>query len=243
MTSRTKQILAMSNSSAFFVEAPETPLLAQYLIGLTGKETPVIVHVGAANGDSSEKASKFFSLAHRAGFEPRHLNLFALEDGDPNTFFAGADAIYIDGGSTRNLRALLNEWSADEALRRAYEDGLVISGASAGANILFEWGMTDSIKTQIEATAGLGLLRGSASVHANVRSDRNEALDRHLAGANAAYPAYMLDDFTALHFNENNLQCAISTLPEAKVHSDNGNGERVAQPMTLLADEDAIDTI
>ena len=86
-----KQILAMSNSSAFFVEPPDPPCLARYLVGLTGKERPVIVHVGAANGDSSEKVSKFCDLGRRAGFCPRHFNLFALENDDPDTFFAGAD--------------------------------------------------------------------------------------------------------------------------------------------------------
>ncbi len=235
MAKKPMQILAMSNSSAFFVEPPGEPAFARYLVSLTQKSKPVIVHVGAANGDSSEKANKFFSLAQRTGFEPRHLNLFSLEDGDPDTFFAGADAIYIDGGSTRNLKALLREWSADTALRRAYENGVVISGASAGANIMFEWGMTDSIKTQIEATPGLGLLRGSISVHANVRSDRNEALEQHLAGPGAAYPAYMLDDFTALHFSESKLHGAVTARPTAKVHADNGNGERRSLAMAQLA--------
>lgn len=210
-------ILAMSNSSAFFIEPPDTPRLARYLVGLTGKERPVVVHVGAANGDSSEKVSKFFDLGRRAGFDPRHLNLFALEDDDPRTFFAGADAIYIDGGSTRNLRALLLEWSADVALRSAYRSGVVLSGASAGANILFEWGMTDSVRTRIEAMRGIGLLKGTISVHSDARSDRGEALERHLRGGDATYPAYALDDGTALHFEDGVLARAVSVTSGARV--------------------------
>tara|TARA_A100001391_G_scaffold129004_1_gene88292 strand:+ start:576 stop:1304 length:729 start_codon:yes stop_codon:yes gene_type:complete len=220
-----KQILAMSNSSAFFVEPPDTPCLARYLVGLTGKERPVIVHVGAANGDSSEKVSKFCDLGRRAGFCPRHFNLFALENDDPDTFFAGADAVYVDGGSTRNLRALLREWSADDALRRAYEKGVVLSGASAGANIMFDWGMTDSVKTRIEAIRGMGMLKGTISVHSDARSDRVEALERHLRGADATYPAYALDDGTALHFEDGAFTRAIAVKTGACVAvNERGDG-------------------
>ena len=225
-----KQILAMSNSSAFFVEPPDPPCLARYLVGLTGKERPVIVHVGAANGDSSEKVSKFCDLGRRAGFDPRHLNLFALEDDNPDRFFKGADAVYVDGGSTRNLRTLLREWSADDALRRAYERGVVLSGASAGANIMFEWGMTDSVKTRIEAIRGIGLLKGTISVHSDARSDRGEALERHLRGADATYPAYALEDGTALHFEDNAFARALAIKTGARVSIDEyGNGATPAQ--------------
>ncbi len=238
-----RHILAISNSAALFVETWQPPHMARYLIGLTGKERPVICHIGAANGDSVEKSGRFFALAQRAGFEARHLNLFALEEGDPDRFFSGVDAIYLDGGSTRNLRAILREWSADTALRRAYEAGIVVAGASAGANILFEWGMTDSIKTRIEPTRGLGLLKGSVSVHANARSDRNEALQRHLGGPDASFPAYSLDDGTALHFRNDAQFCAIATDCEAQVHRDIGNGEAVAVHVTVLSEIIETDTI
>ncbi len=238
-----KQILAISNSAALFVDAWETPYLARYLVGLTNKTHPVICHVGAANGDSPEKSGRFFALAQRAGFDARHLNLFALEEGDPDTFFRGVDAIYLDGGSTRNLRAILKEWSADVALKDAYEQQVVIAGASAGANILFEWGMTDSIKTKIEATPGLGLVRGSLSVHADIRSDRNEALNRHLAGPDAAFPAYSLDEGTALHFCDNELYRAVSICSEAKVLRGFGDMRMESYPTATLPGDIAHDTI
>ncbi len=243
MAAGTKHILAMSNSSAFFVEPTQPPYLAQYLVELTCKNDPVIVHVGAANGDSSEKAGKFFALAKRASFEPRHLNLFALDDGDPQTFFADADAIYIDGGSTRNLKALLSEWSADEALRRAYESGVVISGASAGANIVFQWGMTDSIKTRIEPVRGLGLINGTVSVHSDARLDRGEALERHLQGKDAEYPAYALEEGTALHFLGGTLHRTISAKRNAGVTVDRDGKGMVSLPIEHIARHAVSDTL
>ncbi|MBV7257964.1 Type 1 glutamine amidotransferase-like domain-containing protein [Erythrobacter crassostreae] len=235
MAKNTRHILAMSNSSAFFAEPSTTPVLAKYLMGLTGKDRPTIVHVGAANGDSAEKSGKFFALAQIAGFEPRHLNLFALEDGNPETFFTGADAIYIDGGSTRNLRALLKEWSADKALKRAYKNGVVLSGASAGANILFEWGMTDSVKTRIEATRGLGILKGTMSVHSDVREDRGEALEKHLNGIDATYPAYAINDGTALHFENEVLHHAISLNESANMGVDENGEGLIPHPVSQIS--------
>ena len=212
-----RQALMLSNSSALFVEQWQDPVLAKHIVGLIGKPHPVICHIGAANGDSPAKTDKFYALAMRVGFEPRHLNLFALEDDKPDTFFDGVDGIYIDGGSTRNLRDLLKELYADRALRDAYNSGQVIIGASAGANIMFEWGMTDSVRTRIEPTRGLGLLPGSISVHSDVRADRVESFARYLASADARFPAYALDDGTCLHFvNEALAQCVTSN-PNAQV--------------------------
>lgn len=235
MTRPNRQILAMSNSSALFVDPDEPPVFAQYLMAMTGRERPVICHVGAANGDSSEKSEKFFALSKRAGFEPRHLNLFALDDGDSDTFFNEVDAIYIDGGSTRNLRALLREWSADDAVRSAYRRGVVVSGASAGANILFDWGITDSVKTRIEATRGMGVLPGTISVHSDVRADRGEALERHLLGEHACFPAYALNDGTALHFENEVLKRAITSGRSGRALLDERGSRRLELPLVSLA--------
>lgn len=195
----------------------------------------MICHVGAANGDSSEKSEKFFALSKRAGFEPRHLNLFALEDGDSEAFFDKVDAIYIDGGSTRNLRALLREWSADDAIRGAYYRGVIVSGASAGANILFDWGITDSVKTRIEATQGMGVLPGTISVHSDVRADRGEALEKHLRGEHASFPAYALNDGTALHFEDGELKRAITTYQGGKALLIESEERRAELALTDLA--------
>lgn len=235
MTRTNRQILAMSNSSALFVEPDERPVFAHYLMAMTGKERPVICYVGAANGDSSEKSEKFFALSKRAGFEPRHLNLFALDDGDPDTFFDEVDAIYIDGGSTRNLRALLREWSADDAIRSAYRCGVVVSGASAGANILFDWGITDSVKTRIEATRGMAVLPGTMSVHSDVRADRGEALEKHLRSEHASFPAYTLNDGTALHFEDGALKRAITTDQGGEAFLIESEERRLALALTVLA--------
>ncbi|MXO69398.1 hypothetical protein GRI72_11240 [Altererythrobacter marinus] len=135
-----RNFLAISDSSSFFVAGWKEPACLRYLVEMAGVSRPTIVFVGAANGDCANKQAQFFRLAERAAFVPRTLSLFALADDRPETFFAGADAIYVDGGSTRNLIALMREWGADRALIDAYRAGVPVAGASAGANLMFEWG-------------------------------------------------------------------------------------------------------
>ncbi len=195
-----QQFLAISDSPSFFVQQWKEPFYLRQLKAMTGRDEPRIVFVGAANGDSVDKQVMFYKLADRVPFRPAVLSLFALNDDNPESFFAGADAIYIDGGSTRNLLALLREWGADQALRSAYADGVVIAGASAGANLMFEWGMTDSVRTRIDAVAGMGLVKGSISVHHNVRRDRQEAFKRHLGAMDDLTPSYILCDGAAIRF-------------------------------------------
>ncbi|MEM1051567.1 MAG: Type 1 glutamine amidotransferase-like domain-containing protein [Pseudomonadota bacterium] len=208
--SAASQALAISNSSALFDDASENAVMGNYILEMIGCSKPVVCHVGAANGDSIERADRFFSLAKRIGFQPQHLNLFDLNDGDPTSFFRDVDAIYIDGGSTRNLKALLKEWQADRALAEAYAAGIPLVGASAGANILFEWGMTDSVRTKIAPVQGLGLIEGSISVHSNVRKDRVVAFKDHMSSPQAKFPAYSLNDGAALHFIDGVLAAVVS---------------------------------
>jgi peptidase E len=200
-----RNFLAISDSSSFFVAGWKEPACLRYLVEMAGVSRPTIVFVGAANGDCANKQAQFFRLAERAAFVPRTLSLFALVDDRPETFFAGADAIYVDGGSTRNLIALMREWGADRALIDAYRAGVPVAGASAGANLMFEWGLTDSVVTRIDPIRGLGAIPGTVSVHHSTRPDRARALARHMACQPEGAPACLLDDGEFAHFRNEKL--------------------------------------
>lgn len=149
-------------------------------------------------------------LAARTKCRPSVLSFFDLMGDRPDRFFADVDIIFIDGGSTRNLLAILQEWNAADALRDAYERGVVIAGASAGASILFDWCMTDSVKTEIRPLPGLGFLSGSICVHHGARKDRQEQFAQFLKSDQAAFPAFALDDGVALQFIDGVLEGGLS---------------------------------
>ena len=195
-----RHFLAISDSASLFVPAWKPPACLEYLIGMTETECPTIVFVGAANGDSAAKQALFYGMADRVAFTPRVLSLFSLSDDRPERMFAGADAIYIDGGSTRNLLALMREWRADEALADSYRAGIPVAGASAGANLMFEWGLTDSVLTRIDPLAGLGLIPGTISVHHSTRPDRPAAFEKLMETQPEGAPRYLLKDGQFAHF-------------------------------------------
>jgi peptidase E len=197
-----RQAFCISDSASLFVPEWEEPLLARALVALTPKASPTVCYVGAAKGDQPERILAFYQLAQRVGFTPGTLNLFTLTTDDPDAYFADADIIYVDGGSTRNLMVLLREWGADRAIRSAYDRGVVLAGASAGANMMFEWGLTDSVRTRIDPIAGLGILPGTIGIHHDSHPRRPEALAAFLDDPRATGPVFTIDDGVALHFLE-----------------------------------------
>ena len=87
--------------------------------------------------------------------------------------FAAADLIYIGGGDTLFM---LDHWKTDGLLDRilaAYRSGVVIAGLSAGAICWFEEMYTDSavdgVPTPYSFHPGLGVLKGGACPHYNLR--------------------------------------------------------------------------
>ena len=190
--------------------------MLDYILDTPGCANPVVRYVGAAKGDQPQRISAFYSLADRAQFRPEVMSFFELEDGDPASFFEGADIVFIDGGSTRNLLAILREWDAISALKQAYREGTVIVGASAGASMMFEWCLTDSIRTAIMPWKGIGLIPGTICVHHNARQERRKELSSFLSDERARFPVYALDDSVALHFQDEQLTRGVRIAAEAR---------------------------
>ncbi|WFL77709.1 Type 1 glutamine amidotransferase-like domain-containing protein [Altererythrobacter arenosus] len=213
---RSRQFIALSDSASLFVPSWRPTHLLDYILDSSAQPNPIVRYVGAAKGDQPQRINAFFNLAERAKFRPEVLSFFELQDGNPGSFFSGADIIFIDGGSTRNLLAIFREWGAVPALKDAYEARTVIVGASAGASMMFEWCLTDSIRTAIMPWEGIGLIPGTICVHHNARQERRQALSSFLSSGGARFPAYALDDGVGLHFEDGRLKRGVSAVPDAR---------------------------
>ena len=60
-------------------------------------------------------------------------------------FVLDKDIFYVGGGNTRNLMVLWKEWSLDQYLLDAWNNGAIMAGLSAGSICWFEKGLTDSV--------------------------------------------------------------------------------------------------
>src|SRR3984885_9032485 len=104
-----------------------TLALDRFVLELTGKPVPRICFLPTASGDQREQATRFYE---RFGSWPCELSILSLfhlarDRMDPVAHLLSQDAIYVGGGSMRNMLAVWREHGVDEAMRRAWEAGVV----------------------------------------------------------------------------------------------------------------------
>ena len=153
--------------------------LDRLVLTLTGKPVPRICFLPTASGDGRDQTTRFHERFSGWPCEPSVLSLFHLgrDRIDPRAHLLAQDAIYVGGGSMRNMLAVWREHGVDETMRSAWERGIVLAGLSAGAMCWFESGITMSGGAPRPA-AGLGLLEGSLSVHLDGEPERLPGVPR-----------------------------------------------------------------
>jgi peptidase E len=214
-----QRILAMGGGG--FTMAESNPALDLLVLELTGKRVPRICFLPTASGDEREQVMRFHERFGLWPCEPSTLSLFHLsqERIDPAVHLLSQDAIYIGGGSMRNMLAIWREHGVDEALRAAWDAGIVLAGVSAGAMCWFEGGISMSGGAP-EPVRGLALLPGSLSVHRDGEPQRLPAYLR--AVKSGALPGgYAADDGAALVYRGRQLiECVASRRDAAVVRVD-----------------------
>lgn len=127
------------------------------------------------------------------------------------------DVIYVGGGNTKNLIALWKDWSLDIILKKAWQDGIVMAGISAGSICWFEAGVTDSFGDGLEPLKSLGFLKGSNCPHYDGEEERRPTYQR-LVSAGQLPGGFAADDGAALHFIDGELSKAVSSRRDAKAY-------------------------
>jgi len=223
-----------------FTMEPNNPLLDDFVLSLTGALEPRILFLPTASGDTSAQINAFKArFAHRHCIA-EHVSLFRLRETDRplEEIVLEQDIIYVGGGSMRNLLALWQAHGIDTMLLDAWKAGVVLAGLSAGAMCWFEAGITRSSGPP-EALAGLGLLAGSLTVHADGEPER---LPAWLAGVrdNELPGGWALDDGVGLLFRGKRMERVVSSRPGgAAQRVDAIAGELVRnriEPELLLGD-------
>jgi dipeptidase E len=201
-----------------FSTEPEVPLLDDHVLELArrarGRERPRVSFLPTASGDAEGYIARFYAaFARRA--DASHLALFTRTVTDIEAYLLEQDVVYVGGGNTENMLAIWRLHGVDEALRRAWESGVVMAGLSAGAICWFETGLTDSYGRRLAPLrAGLGFLPGSACPHYDGESERRPA--HHLLIRDGRLPGgYAADDGAALVFEDSTLREVVSSRPAA----------------------------
>jgi dipeptidase E len=198
-----------------FTMEPANPLLDDYVLSLAHAACPRILFLPTAAGDTTGQINAFYARFAGRGCVPEHLSLFRLAEVERplREIVLEQDVVYAGGGSMRNLLAIWRAHELDRMLVEAWRRGAVLAGLSAGAMCWFEGGVTRS-SGQPGPMAGLGLLPGSLTVHADGEPER---LPVWLASVRTgALPGgWALEDGVGLLFADRQLARVVSSRPGA----------------------------
>jgi peptidase E len=165
--------------------------------------------LATASGDEDAYIARFYAAVSRHRCRPTHVPLFARTP-DLKRALLNQDVIYVGGGNTKSMLATWREWGLPQLLRRAWRDGIVLAGVSAGAICWFQMGVTDSWADRLASLPCLGFLPGTCCPHYDSEPERRPALHR-LVAARTVPTALALDDGVAAHFVGRRLMQVVSS--------------------------------
>ena len=194
-----RQIIALGGGG--FGSSLENLRLDEYLLSLCAASKPKVCFIPTASGDSLDYIAKFEAAYGSLGAETSVFQLFRSQTwtGAPEEMLLDQDLIFVGGGSTMNMMLLWQSWGIDTILRKAYDQGTILAGISAGANIWFEQCTTDSLGPGIQVMSCLGWLPGSFTPHYDSEPERKPLLRQMLREQTIA-PGYAATDGAAVHF-------------------------------------------
>jgi hypothetical protein len=202
-------------------------------------DSPRVCIVATAVGDAADSLTALYSAFGRAGWRPSHLALFAEPNvPDITEHLLAQDVVWVMGGSVANLLALWRLHGVDQAMRTAWDAGVVLMGVSAGSICWFEGGTTDSFGLPLHpVTNGLGFLPYSNSPHHDSEEQRRPAIYK-LIGDGALPEGYASDDGTGLVFEGTELVDCVTEVEGAQTwhitRRPDGTVEETALPTRLL---------
>ena len=139
-------------------------LIEQYILSLSIKDSPRICFIPTATGDDNSYIVRFYSVFTRLNCIPTHIEFFKRTI-DINDHIMKQDIVFVGGGNTKSMLAVWNDWGMNNILNTAYNNGVIMSGVSAGAICWFANGITDSWENQLRIMPCLNFLSGTCCPH------------------------------------------------------------------------------
>jgi peptidase E len=175
-------------------EASPLSTFAVDLAGVTGR-APRVCALFTALGDHPDSIRNFYDAAQLAGWQPSHLSVFPMPNlDDPRAHLLAQDVVWVFGGSVAGLLAMWRLHGYDDYLRQAWQQGVVLTGVSAGSICWHAGGTTDSFGPELRpVTDGLGFVPYSNGVHYDSERQRRP-LFQSLIASGTLPAGYATDD-------------------------------------------------
>lgn len=207
-----RQIVAMGGY-------PDDALLA-YVLGLARGRRLLLVPTASREDPASTLA---WYERVRGVAETTHLHFFPWPPAELRRLALDHDVILVAGGNTANALAIWRTHGFDLILREAWQQGVLLTGWSAGMICWFEQGVTDSFGPDLAALDCLGFLPGSACPHYDGEELRRPVYTRLVR--EGLSPGIAADDDVALHYVGEELREAVTSREGATAYRVEPAGE------------------
>ena len=174
--------------------------IEKFIISLANKNRPKICFIPTASGDNDLYKLNFYRAFSKLNCRTSHIDLFSRTENLEEKVFK-QDIIYVGGGNTKSMIAVWKEWDLHKILIKAYKNGIVMSGVSAGAICWFEKGITDSFAGKLEIIDCLGIIKGAACPHFDEEKER-EPYVNELIKKNIIKSCICIEGNCALHIKD-----------------------------------------
>lgn len=171
MTKPVKKIVAIGGGE---IRDSETLAIDKEIIRLTQKKYPRLLFIPTASSDSEDYYKDIdICYGKKLGCKTDVLYLLkkTLSSKEIENKILGADIVYVCGGNTLKMMKLWRRFGVDKLLEKAWENGVVLCGISAGSICWFESGHSDSMsfyntkKWKYINVHGLGFIKGIHCPH------------------------------------------------------------------------------
>jgi peptidase E len=164
-----------------------------------------------------------------------HLNFFPWPPAELRRLVLAHDVVLVSGGNTANAIAIWRVHGFDEILRDAWQQGILLTGWSAGMICWFEQGVTDSFGLELAPMDCLGFLPGSACPHYDGEERRRPVYTQLVAGGFP--PGIAADDDVALHYVGTDLREVVASRAGATAYRVTREGETPLEARLLTRPE------
>ena len=176
--------------------------IEKYIVSLVTKKVPKVCFIPTASGDNDSYKLNFYRAFSKLNCETSHIDFFSRTE-ELEEKILSQDIVYVGGGNTKSMLAVWRDWNLHLILKKAYENGIIMSGVSAGAICWFEKGITDSYAKNLQILNCLGFLKGIACPHFDEEHER-EPYVTDLIKRGIINSCICIEGYSAFHFNNLN---------------------------------------
>lgn len=183
-----------------------------YMAKATGKETPNLCFIPTASGEDPEYVKCFYEVCSQIDVVPHVMSVWINSYDQRESFeeiIQRMDAIVVGGGNTLNMLAIWKAQGIDVALKKAYDNGVVMGGGSAGSLCWFNAGTTDSRPKELSIVNGMSFIDKSHCPHYNSETSRRPLYHNNILSGKLS-DGYACDDRSAIHFINEEVYTSVS---------------------------------